>query len=112
MTGTRGDDPGSARRSSPPGKTGEASARVLVVDDEPAVRRALARSLMERGLAVDTAEGGRAALDLLRTRAVDVVLLDRAMPDMDGMSVLAAMREEHPDVAVVMMVPAGDDEAA
>ena len=93
-------------------KANEAGARVLVVDDEPAVRRAIARALMERGFAVDTAEGGRAALDLLRTRAVDVLLVDRSMPDMDGMSVLAGVRQDHPDVAVVMMVPAGDDEAA
>jgi DNA-binding NtrC family response regulator len=99
-------------RSRPPGAPSEAAARVLVVDDEPAVRRALARALMERGFAVDTAEGGRAALDLLRTRPADVVLLDRSMPDMDGPSVLAGLREEHPGVAVVMMVPAGDDEAA
>ncbi|APR81075.1 Response regulator of zinc sigma-54-dependent two-component system [Minicystis rosea] len=90
----------------------EGSARVLVVDDEPVVRRTLARALMGRGIAVDTAEGGAAALDLLRTRAVDAVLLDHAMPDMDGLSVLARVRHEHPEIEVVMMVLAGDPGAA
>ncbi|MFT3768330.1 MAG: sigma-54 dependent transcriptional regulator [Minicystis sp.] len=93
-------------------KTFEGSARVLVVDDEPVVRRTLARALMGRGIAVDTAEGGAAALDLLRTRAIDAVLLDRAMPDMDGLAVLSRVRQEHPEVEIVMMVPAGDPGAA
>ena len=90
----------------------EGSARVLVVDDEPVVRRTLARALMARGIAVDTAEGGAAAIDLLRTRAIDAVLLDRAMPDYDGLAVLSRMRQEHPDVEVVMMVPGADPAAA
>jgi len=90
----------------------EGSARVLVVDDEPVVRRTLARALMARGIAVDTAEGGLAALDLLRTRPVDAVLLDRGMPDPDGLAVLARVRQDHPDVEVVMMIPAGDPGAA
>lgn len=95
------------------GGTGrEGSARVLVVDDEPVVRRTLARALMGRGMAVDTAEGGAAALDLLRGRPIDAVLLDRAMPDMDGLAVLDRVRHDHPDVEVVMMIPAADPAAA
>jgi DNA-binding NtrC family response regulator len=85
---------------------------VLVVDDEPVVRRTMARALMARGVAVDTAEGGVAALDLLRARPVDAVLLDRAMPDLDGLATLALMRQEHPDVEVVVMVPPGDPVSA
>jgi DNA-binding NtrC family response regulator len=90
----------------------EGSARVLVVDDEPVVRRTLARALMTRGIAVDTAESGTAALDLLRTRPVDAVLLDRGMPDLDGLTVLSHVRQDHPDVEVVMMIPAGDPASA
>jgi DNA-binding NtrC family response regulator len=95
-----------------PGHTSLPPARVLVVDDEPAIRRGLARALLGHGFAVDTAEGGRAALDLLRTRPVDVVLLDRAMPDMEGLGVLALLRQEHPDVEVVLMAALGDEGAA
>jgi DNA-binding NtrC family response regulator len=90
----------------------EGSVRVLVVDDEPVVRRTIARALMARKIAVDTAEGGAAALDLLRARPIDAVLLDRAMPDLDGFAVLARMAEEHPDVEVVMMVPAAEPASA
>jgi DNA-binding NtrC family response regulator len=84
------------------------AARVLVVDDEPVVRRTLARALMARGIAVDTAEGGAAALDLLRSRALDAVILDRQLPDSDGLSLLGRLRREHPEVEVVMLIPAGD----
>ena len=99
--------------SSPGGSNGlEGSARVLVVDDEPVVRRTIARALMARRIAVDTAEGGAAALDLLRARPVDAVLLDRAMPDLDGFAVLSRIAHEHPEVEVVMMVPAADSAAA
>jgi DNA-binding NtrC family response regulator len=99
----------------PSGTKARASAeatRVLVVDDEPALRRSLARTLMTGGFSVDTAESGAAALDLLRARAIDVVLLDRAMPEMDGLAALARMRQLHPTVEVVMMTAAGDPEGA
>jgi DNA-binding NtrC family response regulator len=85
-------------------------ARVLVVAEEPAIRRGLARTLLGRGLAVDTAEGSRAALDLLRTRPVDVVLLDTSMAD--GPGALAVLRQEHPGVEVVVLAPLGDEGAA
>jgi DNA-binding NtrC family response regulator len=83
-----------------------------VVDDEPALRRSLARALLARGFSVDTAESGQAALDLLRTRPIDAVLLDREMPDVEGLPVLAHLRRHHPEVEVVLMVPLGDPETA
>ncbi len=86
-----------------------APSHVLVVGDDPALRRSLARALMARGLTVDTAESGAAALDLLRTRPADAVLLDR---DPDGLSVLAQLRRRHPDVEVVLMAPPGDPDPA
>jgi DNA-binding NtrC family response regulator len=82
--------------------------RVLVVDDEPAARRALARALLARGFAVDTAESGSAALDLLRTRPTDAVLLDHEMPELDGLATLAQIRRRNPDVEVVLLIPLGD----
>jgi len=95
-------------------QTGEPAprARVLLVDDEPALRRSAARLIMTRGFAVDTAEDGAAALDLLKTRPVDVLLLDLAMPRMSGMEVLAKVKEQHPEVAVVVMTPFGEVEPA
>ena len=114
------DLPPEALRSRPkPGLDGGFAPRsparpthVLVVDDEPAARRSLARALMARGMVVDTAESGAAALDLVRTRPIDAVLLDREMPDLDGLAVLAQLRRHHPDIEVVLMVGLGDHEAA
>lgn len=101
----------STRSPGTPG-LGRAPARILVVDDEPAQRRALARVLMARGLSVDTAESGAAALDLLRTRGVDVVLLDQDMPEADGLSVLAIAKRQHPDIEIVLMMASADPNAA
>jgi DNA-binding NtrC family response regulator len=98
--------------TSPAARSEPRAAHVLVVDDEPALRRSLARALMAQGLTVDTAESGAAALDLVKTRPIDAVLLDREMPDLDGMAVLAQLRRHHPDVEVVLMTALGDAEAA
>src|SRR5687768_7620053 len=103
----------SSQPSRPPASaTPPGGARVLVVDDEPALRRSIARLLMARGVHVDTAEDGAAAIDLLRTRSVDVMLLDLSMPAMSGMDVLAHVRQKHPDVQVLVMAAFGEDEAA
>lgn len=82
--------------------------RVLLVDDEASVRRSAPRVLFAQGFAVDTAEDGQAALALLETRSVDVLLLDLRMPTLSGVEVLARVKERHPDVEVVMMTEADD----
>ncbi len=86
--------------------------RVLVVDDEPALRRSLARVLSVENFDVLTAEDGAAALSLLQTTRVDVVLLDVMMPGMSGMDVLARIKKDHAEVEVVMMTGFGDIDTA
>jgi DNA-binding NtrC family response regulator len=86
--------------------------RVLVVDDEPALRRSLARLLSVENFDVLTAEDGAAALSLLQTTRVDVVLLDVMMPGISGMDVLARIKKEHADVEVVMMTGFADIDTA
>ncbi len=66
--------------------------RVLVVDDEPQIRRALAINLRARKYDVVTAEDGASALAAAARRPPDVVLLDLGLPDMDGMEVIAGLR--------------------
>lgn len=66
--------------------------RVLVVDDELQIRRALTRALTGHGYQVELAEDGAAALDLLATRSVDVMVLDLMMPGIDGFEVLREVR--------------------
>ena len=66
--------------------------RVLVVDDEPALRRALAISLHARGLEVDLASTGEEALALAGRNHPDVVILDLGLPGIDGIRVAQALR--------------------
>jgi len=66
--------------------------RVLVVDDEPALRGAFAEILEEAGYAVSTAANGRVALERLETDAPDLVLMDVMMPGLDGVKASQAIR--------------------
>lgn len=79
---------------------------VLLVDDEEAFVEALARRLGKRGYRVTTATSGPRALEALdqdgATRT-DVVILDVKMPGMDGLEALAAIKERHPLVEVIML---------
>jgi two-component system KDP operon response regulator KdpE len=68
------------------------SPKVLVVDDEPALARALAINLRAHGWEVVTAADGRSALEAVATTHPDVVLLDLGLPDMDGTEVIAGIR--------------------
>jgi two-component system, OmpR family, KDP operon response regulator KdpE len=66
--------------------------RVLVVDDEAPIRRALAANLKARGYEVDAAETGEQALDLAARHHPDVVLLDLGLPGIDGLEVIDGLR--------------------
>jgi len=68
--------------------------RILVVDDEGLNRILLATNLQESGYAVDTAEDGQQALQLLHAQVFDAVLLDLVMPRLDGYQVLAEMKRD------------------
>jgi DNA-binding response OmpR family regulator len=83
---------------------------VLVVEDEPSTRALVRRVLEREGIAVAEAASGAAAVDQVRTRPVDVVLLDLGLPDVPGLELLEALREIDPTVAVVMLT-ASDSEA-
>ena len=66
--------------------------RVLLVDDDKALARALSINLRARGYDVDVALTGRAALELAGNRTPDVVVLDLGLPDLDGLEVLQGLR--------------------
>ncbi|MEU6770296.1 response regulator [Streptomyces sp. NPDC046759] len=66
--------------------------RVLVVDDEPQIVRALVINLKARKYDVDAAPDGRTALELAASRHPDVVVLDLGLPDMDGVEVIRGLR--------------------
>ncbi len=77
--------------------------RVLVVDDNPDFRTTVAEILGEEGFAVDAAQNGHEALELLRTRRADVILLDVVMPEMDGHEFMAQLRRD-PSLAAIPVV--------
>lgn len=84
--------------------------RVLVVDDEAALARALAINLRARGFEVETAGTGAGALEMVPRFRPDVVLLDLGLPDLDGLEVLAGIRGWSPvPVIVVSARASGDD---
>jgi two-component system KDP operon response regulator KdpE len=66
---------------------------VLVVDDEPHLRRTLSINLRARDYEVETAADGRSALQVLGERIPDVIVLDLGLPDLDGVDVLRRVRE-------------------
>jgi two-component system response regulator MprA len=78
-------------------------AQVLVVDDEPAVRRALERALRLDKYDVDLAINGEEALDRLAERPVDAVILDVMMPGVDGLEVCRRMRAAGDRTPVLML---------
>ncbi len=67
--------------------------RVLVVDDEPAVRRFLKTSLASRGYEVKEAGTGQEAIEMITQSKPDVILLDLGLPDLDGLEVTKVLRE-------------------
>jgi DNA-binding response OmpR family regulator len=78
-------------------------ATVLIVDDEPAIREALERALRLEGFAVSTADGGLPALAQVAERPPAVVLLDVAMPDLDGVGVIERLRAAGNDVPICVL---------
>src|SRR6478672_8212336 len=69
------------------------STHVLVVDDEPQIRRALRAGLEHRGYAVTLAASGEEGLDQAALHPPDIVILDLAMPGLDGFDVCRQLRE-------------------
>ena len=84
--------------------------RILIVDDDPEVRMATRDFLASKGYEVAVAAGGREALRLVLASPVDVVLLDVAMPDMDGLETLKRLVAAHPDLPVIMVTANADIE--
>ena len=76
---------------------------ILIIDDEPGIRTVLRDVLEDEGYTVLAAEDGIAGLAEMSTATVDLVFLDVWLPHMGGIDVLAKLREEHPDVGVIMI---------
>ena len=86
--------------------------RVLVVDDDDAIRSLLGKLLSRHGLEVDNANDGVAALEKLRSETYDAVLLDLMMPRKSGFDVVAELRESDPELlSRILIISAFPDRA-
>jgi DNA-binding NtrC family response regulator len=81
--------------------------KVLVIDDDPQVRRAVRRLIEMEGHEVAEAENGKVALRQLANDPADLVITDIYMPEMDGIELLAQLRETLPEARLVAMSGGG-----
>ena len=86
--------------------------RILVADDQDAIRRWLARELVKGGHEVEEASNGNAAIERLHAGAFDLVLTDLKMAGSDGLDVLRTARTLHPSTAVIVMTGFGSVKTA
>jgi DNA-binding response OmpR family regulator len=78
-------------------------AKVLLVDDEEEFLRTLSQRLEMRGLKVTGATRGEVAVDLADKQNFDAIVIDLAMPGMDGLETLKKIKESHPDAEIIML---------
>ncbi|MBC8872323.1 MAG: response regulator [Planctomycetes bacterium] len=86
--------------------------RVLLVDDEESFVAALGKRLNARGLRVETSLSGEDAIAKAEHHAFDVIVLDLAMPGMDGIETLKRLRERDPDLQIILLTGHGSIEKA
>ncbi len=83
--------------------------RILIVDDEPPIRRFLRTSLVAQGYLVIEAEDGEAALEILRRDPIDVVVLDLGLPKISGFDVIKALRDAGSSVPIIVLSSRSDE---
>ncbi len=90
----------------------EKKADILVIDDERGMREGVRRILTPLGHTVETAETGTQALEILRSRPIDLALVDLKMPDMDGIQILEEIKKHDDQIVSVMITAYATIEAA
>ncbi|HKR64017.1 MAG TPA: response regulator [Thermoanaerobaculia bacterium] len=85
--------------------------RVLVVDDEPAIRALIAKIVDRAGLLVDTAEDGADAIEHLEANQYSVIVLDLMMPNVDGFALIEYLRERPGEKPAIIVISAGEPAA-
>jgi len=85
--------------------------KVLLVDDEEEFINTLGQRLSARNLKVTTSTSGPDAIDKVDRQDFDVIVLDLAMPGMDGLEVLKRIKTDHPDAEIIMLTGHGSVES-
>ena len=85
--------------------------KVLVVDDEPAIRALIAKIVQRAGFDVDIARDGGEAIEKLRAGGHSVLVIDLMMPVMDGYEVIRTIRDMHLHNVAIIVITAGDTAA-
>lgn len=78
-------------------------AKVLLVDDEEDFRDILSERMASRGLEIDTAESGMRALEMVELKVYDAIILDLAMPEMDGIETLQRLLKKQPSLQIIVL---------
>ena len=91
--------------------TGTGPLRVLVVDDEPAIRRFLRAGLSSQGYVVSELEEGLPAVDVARRKGADLIVLDLGLPDIDGTEVIGRIRAGGSSVPIIVLSSRSDEAA-
>ncbi len=89
------------------GAAGQGSARILIIDDESAIRESLETLLTLEGYSVDMAPDGPRGLDKIDANSYDLVLLDLALPGQNGIDLLPRILAKQPDLPVIMITAYG-----
>jgi DNA-binding NtrC family response regulator len=97
----------STHNASPNNSSSEVGHRILIIDDEAGIRESLETLLSLEGYVVETAPDGEAGLARLDEKTYDLVLLDLALPGMNGIEILGHIRERRPDLPVIMITAYG-----
>ncbi len=82
-------------------------AKILIIDDEAAIRHSFADHLEDRGYRTLTAENGRIGLDILEREQPDLTLTDLRMPEMNGLEVIRRGSQLAPDTPIIVVSGAG-----
>ena len=93
--------------SSPSDTSGEVQYKILLIDDEAALRETIEALLSLEGYIVDSAATGEEGLEKIDRGAYDLVLLDLALPGKNGIEILASLRESQPELPVIMITAFG-----
>ena len=89
---------------------GQLSARVLLADDDPVVRKLISRYLVAAGYVIRTAVDGLDALGKLRAGLPDLIISDLNMPRMSGIELLEVVRKRFPQIPVIVISAVAADE--